>query len=65
MFKRQINLLKINLDKERNDCFIKVNPNVYARLTDVEKRILNCHIAQAADILKNKFSDKGDNEWRR
>lgn len=65
MFKKQINLLKINFDKEYKDCFIKVDPNVYAKLTDTEKRVLNCHVAQAVDILKNKISNKGDNEWRR
>ncbi|GAA0102482.1 hypothetical protein UT300012_31970 [Paraclostridium bifermentans] len=35
-------LLKININKNE-ECTIKIDPNTYAKLTDIEKRILYMH----------------------
>ncbi|CEQ01580.1 Uncharacterised protein [[Clostridium] sordellii] len=57
-------LLKIDINKN-NDCVIKIDPSTYARLTDIERRILNCHTSQILEILKEKYERKGDNIWRK
>lgn len=56
-------LLKININKNE-ECTIKIDPNTYAKLTDIEKRILYMHTRQILDILKDKYLDKGSNIWR-
>lgn len=56
-------LLKININKNE-ECTIKIDPNTYAKLTDIEKRILYMHTRQILDILKDKYLDKGNNIWR-
>lgn len=56
-------LLKININKN-DECIIKIDPNTYAKLTDIEKRILYMHTRQILDILKDKYLDKGNNIWR-
>lgn len=56
-------LLKININKN-DECTIKIDPNTYAKLTNIEKRIVYMHTRQILDILKDKYLDKGNNTWK-
>lgn len=61
MFNKSLLKIKINKNEE---CIIKIDSSTYSKLNRNERIVLNTHIRQILEILKDKYLDKGENVWK-